>query len=227
MPNNPYRIEKGGNWFGTKGTNMSVARKLLPLYILVCLWFPGTAAAASGIEITPFGGFRFGGSFEDANTDNRIPIHDSGSFGLILDFDLEPSKQIEVYLSRQKTRLSSEGTVTGNPNFDLNVDYYHVGGLLMLEGGRVRPFVAGGLGLTRMDPQGANRTAEYYFSISLGGGAKVPLTDHLGLRFDVKGIYSAVNTNSTVFCSGNSCAIRVQGGGVLQGELSLGLSFYL
>jgi len=200
---------------------------LFTIMIILLGSLPGPAAAASGIEITPFAGFRFGGVFEDANTGERIPIDESGSFGLLVDFDLEPAKQIEVYLSRQNTKLSEGGTVTGNPKFDLTVDYYHIGGLYQLEGDRVLPFVEGTFGLTRMDPQGADRTTEYYFSLALGGGAKIPLTERLGLRLDARGIFTAVNSNTTIFCSGGGCAIRVQGGGVLQGELTVGLTFKL
>jgi hypothetical protein len=204
---------------------MRIGKKLFLIALILLGFLPGTAAAASGIEITPFGGFRFGGSFEDANTGDTIAIDEAGSYGLMLDFDLEPAKQIEVYLSRQSTKLSSGGTVTGNPKFNLTVDYYHIGGLLMLEGDRVRPFVSGTFGLTRMDPQGGDRTAEYFFSIALGGGAKIPLTERLGLRFDARGIFTAVNTNGTIFCANSGCAIHVQGGGVLQGELTAGLIF--
>jgi len=204
---------------------MRIGKTVFLLILILLGLLPGEAVAASGIEITPFGGFRFGGSFQDANTGDTIAIDESGSYGLILDFDLEPAKQIEVYLSRQSTKLSAGGTVTGNPKFDLTVDYYHIGGLLMLEGDRVRPFISGTFGLTRMDPQGTNRTTEYYFSIALGGGAKIPLTERLGLRFDARGIFTAVNTNSTVFCANGGCAIQVNGGGLLQGELTAGLIF--
>jgi len=206
---------------------MHIRKKGFILLIILLGLLPGAAAAASGIEITPFAGFRFGGSFQDANTGDTIAIDEAGGYGLMLDFDLEPSKQIEVYLSRQSTKLSSGGAFTGNPKFDLTIDYYHIGGLVLLEGDRVRPFVSGTFGLTRMDPQGADRTTEYYFSIALGGGAKVPLTERLGLRFDARGIFTAVNTNSTVFCANGGCAIQVQGGGVLQGELTVGLIFKL
>jgi hypothetical protein len=78
-----------------------------------------------------------------------------------------------------------------------------------------------------MDPEGADRSTEYHFSLALGGGAKIPLTERLGLRFDARGIFTAANTNSTIFCANGGCTIRVQGGGVLQGELTVGLTFKL
>ena len=180
--------------------------------------------AVAGVEITAFSGLRFGGSFEDANTGAGMSLEDSGSYGLVLDFDIEPDRQIEIYLSRQSTTLSADGPFTGNPLFDLAVEYYHIGGLYLIDvqSDRVRPFVSGGLGLTRMNPQGDGLDTETRFSLSIGGGAKFFITDHLGLRLDARGIFTALNSSGTVFCSGG-CAITVQSSGFMQGELGAGL----
>ncbi|MGB8410062.1 MAG: hypothetical protein WCE58_09180, partial [Gallionella sp.] len=128
-----------------------------------------------------------------------------------------------VFLSRQDTRLTTTGTFTGNPLFDLTIDYYHIGGLYMLpDYDRVRPFVSGTFGLTRMAPDRADLTAENRFSVSLGGGAKIYFTKNLGMRFDVRGIYTALNGNTEIFCSGG-CAIKVVSSGFVQTELSAAL----
>jgi opacity protein-like surface antigen len=180
--------------------------------------------AIAGVEVTAFGGLRFGGGFEDANTGTSIELNDSGSYGLAVDFDLSQDQQIEIYLSRQSTALSAGGPFTGNPLFDLSVEYYHVGGLYLIDvdNDRVRPFVSGTLGLTHMNPQGADLNSETRFSLAFGGGAKLFVTERLGLRLDARGIYTALNSNGAVFCSGG-CAITVQSSGFLQGELSAGL----
>jgi opacity protein-like surface antigen len=184
----------------------------------------GATPAVAGVEITPFAGLRFGGGFEDTNTGTSISLNDSGSYGLVVDFDISLDQQIEIYLSRQSTTLSANGTFTGNPLFDLTVEYYHFGGLYLIDvqSDRVRPFVSGGLGLTRMNPQGEGLSTETRFSLSLGGGAKFFLTDRLGLRLDARGIFTALSSNGTVFCSGG-CAISVQSSGFMQGELGAGL----
>jgi len=193
----------------------------------ICL---GVLAAAppvvAGVEVTPFAGLRFGGAFQDTNTGNQISLDESGSYGLVLDVDLDPDRQIEIYLSRQSTTLSADGTFTGNPLFDLTVEYYHVGGLYLIDvqNDRVRPFVSGTLGLTRMNPQGEGLSTETRFSLAIGGGVKLFITDHLGLRLDARGIFTALNSSGTVFCSGG-CAISVQSSGFVQGELGAGLVF--
>ncbi len=186
--------------------------------------FSAATPAVAGVEVTPFAGLRFGGSFEDTNTGNQISLDESGSYGLVVDVDLEPDKQIEIYLSRQSTTLSADGTFTGNPLFDLTVEYYHVGGLYLIDiqNERVRPFVSGTLGITRMNPQGDGLSTETRFSLAIGGGAKFFITDHLGLRLDARGIFTALSSSGAVFCSGG-CAISVQSSGFIQGELAAGL----
>jgi hypothetical protein len=178
---------------------------------------------AQAVEVTPFVAQRYGGSFEDYNTGADFAVADARAFGLALDFDLEPDKQIEVFLSRQNTNLTTSGTFTGNPLFDLTIDYYHIGGLYMLpEVGNILPFVSGTLGLTRMTPYRTDLTTENRLSLSLGGGAKIFFNKQLGLRFDARGIYTMLNSDLAVFCSGG-CTLKVRGGGFVQTEVSAAL----
>jgi hypothetical protein len=181
-----------------------------------------SAAPAGAVEIAPFLGQRYGGLFEDGVTGTTFEVADAKSYGLILDFDLEPDKQIEVYVSRQDTHLAANGAFTGDPLFDLTIDYYHIGGLYLLEGDKVRPFVSGSFGLTRMDPHGAGLTTENRFSLALGTGVKLFLTENLGLRFDARGLYTALNADAAIFCSGG-CAVRVSSSGFFQFELGAAL----
>ena len=181
-----------------------------------------TEPALSGVEITPSTSYRFGGGFKDTHTDTNINLDESAGYGLVLDFDIQPDRQIEVYLSRQRTTMSSGGPFTGNPLFNVSVDYYHIGGLYLFEGERFRPFISGTLGLTRMDPQRADLRSETRLSIALGGGAKYFFTERLGIRIDVRGIYTAINSDASIFCAGG-CAVQVRSNGFIQGELGAGL----
>ncbi len=183
--------------------------------------------AAHAVEIAPLTGHRYGGSFEDANTAAKFEVGDAATYGLILDFDSEPDKQIEIFLSRQTTQMTTPGIFTGSPLFDLTIDYYHIGGLYMLpEDGSVppfvHPFVSGTFGLTRMTPKHSDLTTENHLSLSLGGGAKFFLARNLGLRFDVRGIYTMLNGDTSIFCSGG-CTIKVNGTGFVQMEAGAAL----
>jgi len=181
------------------------------------------SSAARAVEIAPFTSHRYGGNFEDTNTLSGFELADATSFGLLLDFDSEPDKQIEIFLSRQDTQLTTAGAFTGNPLFDLTIDYYHIGGLYLLPAdGLMHPFVSGTIGLTRMVPKRSDLTAENRLSLSLGGGVKFFLSKALGIRFDVRGIYTALNADTAVFCSGG-CTIKVRSNGFLQTEVGAAL----
>jgi hypothetical protein len=176
------------------------------------------------VEIAPFIGHRFGGNFQDSVSSIGFEVADAASYGLLLDFDFEPDKQIEIYMSRQNTQLSTgDQLFTPNPLFDLTIDYYHIGGLYMLpEGDRVRPFVMGSFGLTRMAPKPANLSVENRFSLSIGGGAKIFFTKNIGMRLDVRGIYTALDSSTEVFCSGG-CTIKLTSSGFVQTDISAAL----
>ena len=114
---------------------------------LVLALMPAVSTSAHAVEIAPFTGHRYGGGFQDTYTLTNLEIADNASFGVLLDFDSEPDKQIEVFLSRQNAQISTAGTFTGNPLFDLTIDYIHIGGIYMPpDFEQVRPFVSGTFG---------------------------------------------------------------------------------
>jgi len=197
------------------------AALLQVLIAFMTLLLPVTPVLAD--EIAPFAGHRFGGYFADANTATEFEVADAAAYGLMLDFDLEPDKQIEIYLSHQNTYLSASGIFTGDPLFDLAIDYYHIGGIYMMPGSkRVRPFLSGTFGLTRMAPNRSDLTTEYRLSISLGTGAKIFFSENLGMRFDLRAIYTAMNADTEIFCS-DGCAIKVYSSGFVQTEVGAAL----
>jgi hypothetical protein len=197
--------------------------KIISAIILAFAIMPAVSSASQMIEIAPFTGQRYGGNFSDIYTPAEFEVADAHAYGLVLDFDSEPDKQIEIYLSRQNTHLATRGLYTGSPLFDLTIDYYHIGGLYMFPTDElpaaIRPFVSGSFGLTRMVPKRSDLTTENRLSVSLGGGAKYFFSKAVGLRFDVRGIYTAVNSDTAVFCSGG-CTIWFNSNGFLQTEVS-------
>ena len=57
-------------------------------YLLAGLIFVPALASAqeSGVEITPFAGYRFGGTFESDEPAAKYEMQDSESFGLLINF---------------------------------------------------------------------------------------------------------------------------------------------
>jgi outer membrane protein W len=92
----------------------------------------------------------------------------------------------------------------------------------MIEGETMRPFVSGTFGLTRMDPKGSDLNTENHFSLALGTGVKFYLSRNFGLRFDMRAIYTAVSSDTAIFCAGG-CAVQVSSTGFMQTELGAAL----
>jgi opacity protein-like surface antigen len=169
-------------------------------------------ARAANFEITPFAGYTMGGELNDAVTGESLSFDDTSSYGIMLDMKQAEDSWIELYFSRQQTRLKADqGPFFGDPLFDVDIEYYHLGGTYGQATGRVKPFVVGTLGATYMDPKGAGLNSETKFSLSLGGGVKLYLTEHVGIRLDARWFGTFIGGSGSVFCSGGACLVNVQG----------------
>jgi opacity protein-like surface antigen len=175
-------------------------------------------------EITPFGGFRGGGNFDVANSSGDVDVESKNSFSLGLAYRIDAGQQYEFLYSRQETQLES------NPTFgqlDLNVEYLHLGGTVITnEERRVKPYIAGGLGVTRFTSDTAGSSEETNFSLNFGAGLRIPFNDHFSLRLEARGYLTFLDTQSAIFCasgsSGGACAIRGSGDAFFQYDVMAG-----
>ncbi|MGB7972172.1 MAG: porin family protein, partial [Candidatus Deferrimicrobiaceae bacterium] len=173
-------------------------RLAVPLVALL-VFLPAPAQADWGMEITPFAGFRIGGSFTDNTTGLDLDVDDGGSFGLILGLPATHESDYELFYSFQKTTLQGEGLFAGEPLFDLTIHYLHIGGTYLFSGEKVRPFISGGIGLTYFSPDAPGLDSEIDFSLSLGGGVKIPISKKVGLRIEGRGFLTILPENTDIF----------------------------
>jgi len=188
----------------------------------------GLAQAGYGdtIEITPFYGYRFGGEFEDADTGEHLNIRDSPCWGGILDIYVSKVTQLEFYYSRQETELKSDqGLFASTTLFDLDVDYYHIGGTVILPDGPWQPFVLGTLGATHMDPDAPDTNSLTRFSLGLGGGVRFFPTEHLGLYLAGRGLLTFMEGEAAFRSESGQATVVVNSDGFWQIELQAGLIF--
>ena len=200
---------------------MTVAKFFTRLFFIAVVFCLLITSTASAVEITPFAGYRMGGKFENWNTGASIKLRDSESFGVIIDFDLAPGKQLELLYSHQETSARVDPSFISPFNWDIDVDYYHIGGVNNFHNYRnFKPFVAGTIGATYFNPE--KLPSESRFSLSLAGGGKIDLTDKIGLRLEARGSYSSI------FCSGGGggggCSVQVSGSAWWQFETNVGLT---
>ena len=198
--------------------------------LLSSVLFPGEAGAEWGLEITPYVGYAIGGSFTDNATGADLDVQEGGSYGLVLDLPDTPETQYELFYGLQRTKVTGGGTFGGETLFDLDIHYLHLGGTYLFTGEKVRPFLSGGLGATHFVPHGSGLDRNTYFSVSLGGGVKIPISGHVGLRFEGRGFMTILPDSTEIFCvssGGAACNVKVQGDVLGQVLLMAGITFSL
>ena len=189
------------------------------------------ASAQPVLEITPTVGFRWGGEIraeETTTLDRDADLVEGHSLGLVVDIPVTEHLQIELLADHQRTGLDS-GTLFGpsDRQFDLDIDYYHVGALYQWTTARVKPFVVGSMGIANLDPRDGINSSTRRFSGSLGGGVKVPITANIGVRFEGRAFWT--DTGDTRFdddeddhhhgCHDDDCS-----SGLFQAQARLGVT---
>ena len=56
-------------------------------------------------QLTPFVGYRFGGTFEDKESDAEFDLNENPSYGLIANFPSRGNIEWEIYYSKQSTEV--------------------------------------------------------------------------------------------------------------------------
>ena len=177
-----------------------------------------TPAYAQDYEITPLIGWRTSNSLEDVNTGATIDLDETRSYGVILSMKKSSDTNYDFLFSRQNTKLQSTSITES-----LRIDYYQLGGTVFYDYDKLHPFVTGGLGATHISPANDDFSSETKFSLSVGGGLKVPLTQNMGLRLEARGYGTVVSSGGTILCSGG-CVAKFTGSLFMQFEASAGLS---
>jgi opacity protein-like surface antigen len=184
-------------------------------------------------EVAGFGALSVGGHFRLDNggavgtgTGSSVGLADHGAFALTADLRIDEGSQYELFYSREATELRGN---FGMPRTNVTVEYLHIGGTLLLDDEpQIKPYLVGGLGVTRFTP-GAQGSTDTRFSASLGLGLRWPVTRHFSVRLEGRGFVTLVNPDAAVFCrsdqSGLLCRIRGSGQTFLQGEFLAGAAF--
>jgi opacity protein-like surface antigen len=183
--------------------------------------------AGSDFEFTPFTGQRFGGSFELDNHYNNLDLDNSTDWGFTISRAASDSTRYEFLYSHQNSSLAD--TTDPDNAFGLDVHYLHLGGTVDVYSAeyyqeKFIPYITGGLGMTFMNPSQRGYEDETRFSLSVGGGLKWYPTQRLGIRFEMRGYSTLIDSNEALFCD-PGCTLQIEGDAFPQFETNLGLIF--
>lgn len=186
---------------------------------LACMGMATAATTEPTIELTPFIGYHAGGQFKDSNAGN-VSVNASSSAAFAFNWPAtESGTQYELFYSRQSTDVGNGAAIK------LKTEYLQIGGTTVIGEpmSRVVPFAVGGVGATRFSPDAAAYSQETRWSFNLGGGVRVPISQHVRLRFEARGYLTWLGGNANLFCD-SGCTLVAKGKSFLQYEALAGVS---
>jgi hypothetical protein len=201
----------------------------VPLAVSALLVLAATPARAdepphyNQFEITPFVGWQGGGTFEDPTDGSDRDLDNSTSFGVIADAAADSWRHYELLYSHQST------TVQGATPIDMDIQYLQIGGTVSYQDAeRVIPYFGMTVGAAQFSPDGPGLDDETKLAFSVGGGFRIPVTEHLGVRFDARAFITLFDTEGNLFCvssGGLTCQISAKSDTFVQYAASLGVIF--
>lgn len=203
-------------------------RKLV--FVLLCVGaLPALAAdKVKMYELTPFGGYRIGGDFEDDDTGQEYDLDDDKAYGLIFNMMAEANTQWEFGWSRSETAVDVPSVNGGPDKLDLDIDYFQGGGTYLWDGQRAQPFMVATIGAAHLNPDQSG-DSETYFAFSIGGGWRIRPTERLGLRLEGRVYGTILDSDSDVFCQtgpgNNTCLIQSRSEVLWQWQMLAGATF--
>ncbi|QOC21607.1 hypothetical protein IC757_11205 [Wenzhouxiangella sp. AB-CW3] len=168
----------------------------LSVVISLMMAIPSTVMAKDSepsLSASLMTGYRDGGRFQLPGSGDRSSLDGDLSHALVLAYEVEPGNFWELFFSQQRTSLPAAGV-------DVNVSYLHLGGRLEFSGHRVVPYVAGGVGATRISARGIDVGSELRPSVSVAGGLEWPLTQHFALRMEGRAHLTTGSGNRGLLC---------------------------
>ena len=201
---------------------------LFPLAILALLAALPARADGPRFEITPFGGYRIGGGFdvEDVDGNDRsVDLDNGGGWGVDVVIYRDQTSFYELLYSTQEASLDSSDPQLGG--VDVTTQYYHVGGTLLFADERwAVPWLSLTMGATEFSADGFDSDTK--FSVSLGGGLRLPFSDNFAATLGMRGYLTFVDSNTKLLCYSGSesggCLLKSEGSSFIQGEASLGVT---
>jgi hypothetical protein len=198
----------------------------IALYAALFAAMPAMASEAENehnrFEITPFVGSMAGGEFEDPADDSERDLDGGTSRGLIVDIAAEHWRHYEFFYSDLDTE------VEGETPFDMSVRYLQIGGIVSHpEMRRVIPYFGMTIGAAQFSPDEPGLDDETKFAFTAGGGLRIPITEHFGVRFDARAFVTVLDSEGDLFCvsdaAGAACRIRAKSDTFVQYAASLGV----
>lgn len=185
------------------------------------------ASAQGSVIVTPTFGYQLGG--ELAVSAGRLELESSEVFGGQLDIEVRRDSYVTLLYTRQPTTLDIQRSLGDRENlFDIAVSQFQFGGMNMRDlGSPVKPFGLVTFGAVQFAPDDPDFGDEWKFSMMLGAGAQIELSEAVNLRAQARVPITVLWSSGSMFCGVGGCYAGLSTSGMAQIEFSGGLSFVI
>jgi hypothetical protein len=171
------------------------------LLLSAVLFFLPFMMNAQKVELTPFGGYVFGGTMYGNNGD--VYIHDNAQYGGMISFAVSHSVDIDLIYNRSDTKAEVSYFSPYNDisfvEIPLSINYMHVGFTKNFRvNPTVSPFLGFNLGACDFAPK-EDYSDQWFFSMGFNAGAKVYFGKRIGIRLAAQGYVPVQGTAFTMF----------------------------
>jgi len=179
-------------------------------------------------ELTPFVGYRYGGTIfaNQTNLFNQdVNVQSSGNFGVNFGIPIPNGWKLELMVNRQNTHFTTGGGGLFAPSDQIgafDITYFHGGLQIPFAVSRsATPYLIVSAGVANLDPRVNGASTSTKFSAGAGIGVKVPINRNLGLRIEERGYFTTLSNY------GDSCrsCYYTYNHNLYQGETNVGVFF--
>jgi hypothetical protein len=174
-------------------------KSILLMAVMISLPF---IMIAQSVEVTPFGGYVFGGTL---NGDyGEVYINDNAQYGGMISIAVSRVVDVDLIYNRSDTKAdvsyySYGGSVKPSLDVPLSINYMQVGFTKNFRvNPTVSPFVGFNLGACLWAPK-ENYSDAWFFSMGMNAGAKIYFAKRLGLRLQAQGYIPVQGTGFYMF----------------------------
>jgi hypothetical protein len=181
-------------------------KNLITIFVFLVFVFPAVTNAQ--VQISGFGGYLLSSDVPVAKGD--LKIKDAPNYGLGLDIKVERELKAVIFWTTANTSAELR-KFTGETNFitDVSIHHFQGGGMYEPNRGKVRPFFALTVGATLFHPTKKDYSDEWRFSVTLGAGGKVYISDRVGIKLQARVLIPMQFSGAGFWCGTGGCGVGV------------------
>lgn len=174
------------------------------ILFLVAILFANTTLFAQSVELTPLFGYTFSG--EVGGRSGAADVKDDMMYGALLNVEIDHLLHAELSYRRSDPQmveyLYNGGTVE---TYDIGIEHYQIGVIREFMEGKIKPFAGLSLGTSRYFGKGRYNQRHWFLSSAVEIGAKIFLSDIIGIRLQSNMTLPWSFSGGGFFCGTGGC----------------------